>query len=45
MMNKVLGGVSGMMPKVLDNALPERTRESIPIKPYSQPTTMEKIGI
>ena len=45
MMNKVLGGVSGMMPKVLDKALPEMTRESIPIKPYSQPTTMEKIGI
>jgi len=31
MMNKVLGGVSGMMPKVLDNALPEMTKESIPV--------------
>ena len=45
MLNKVLGEVGGMMPKVLDNALPEMTRESIPIKPYSQPTTMEKVGI
>ena len=45
MINKVLGEVGGMMPKVLDNALPEMTRESIPIKPYSQPTTMEKVGI
>ena len=25
MMNKVLGGVQGMMPKVLDNALPSQT--------------------
>ena len=30
MMNKVLGGVQGMMPKVLDNALPTQTGESIP---------------
>ena len=45
MMNKVLGGVQGMMPKVLDNALPKMTRESIPIKPYSQPTTMEQVEI
>ena len=45
MMNKVLGGVSGMMPKVLENGLPDITGESIPIKPYSQPTTIEKIGI
>ena len=30
MMNKVLGGVSGMMPKVLDNALPEMTGPSLP---------------
>ena len=30
MMNKVLGGVQGMMPKVLDNALPSQTGESIP---------------
>ena len=45
MINKVLGGVQGIMPKVLDNALPEMVGESIPIKPYSQPTTMEKVGI
>jgi len=30
MMNKILGGVQGMMPKVLDNALPSTTGESIP---------------
>jgi hypothetical protein len=30
MMNKVLSGVQGMMPKVLDNALPSQTGESIP---------------
>ena len=30
MMNKVLGGVSGMMPKVLDNALPDVTGPTIP---------------
>ena len=30
MMNKVLGNVQGMMPKVLDNALPNTTGESIP---------------
>ena len=30
MMNKVLEGVSGMMPKVLDNSLPKTTGESIP---------------
>ena len=30
MMNKVLGGVQGMMPKVLDNALPSQTGQSIP---------------
>ena len=30
MMNKVLGKVQGMMPKVLDNALPRQTGESIP---------------
>ena len=33
MMNKVLGGVQGMMPKVLDNALPKRTGPSLPIPP------------
>jgi hypothetical protein len=44
MMNKVLGGVQGMMPKVLENGLPNITGESIPTKPYSQPTTMKKIG-
>ena len=31
MMNKVLGSVQGMMPKVLDNALPKTTGESMPI--------------
>ena len=31
MMNKVLGGVSGMMPKVLDEGLPKMTGESMPI--------------
>ena len=30
MMNKVLGNVQGLMPKVLDNALPSQTGESIP---------------
>ena len=33
MMNKVLGEVSGMMPKVLDNALPDVTGESLPVPP------------
>ncbi len=30
MMNKVLGGVQGMMPKVLDKGLPKTTGISIP---------------
>jgi len=30
MMNKVLGSVQGMMPKVLDNSLPKITGKSIP---------------
>jgi len=29
-MNKVLRNVQGMMPKVLDNALPSQTGQSIP---------------
>ena len=29
-MNEVLGNVQGMMPKVLDNALPKTTGKSIP---------------
>ena len=33
MMNKVLGGVSGMMPKVLDEGLPTTTGISIPTLP------------
>ncbi len=33
MMNKVLGNVQGMMPKVLDNALPKTTGTSIPTIP------------
>jgi len=31
MMNKVLGGVQGMMPKVLDNSLPKNVGPSIKI--------------
>ena len=31
MMNKVLGGVQGMMPKVLDKGLPKVTGPSMPI--------------
>ena len=30
MMNKILGNVQGMMPKVLDNSLPSTTGKSIP---------------
>ena len=45
MMNKVLGGVSGMMPKVLENGLPDITGESIPTKPTISPTTIQEIGI
>ena len=37
MMNKVLGGVGGMMPKVLEKGLPDMTGESMPIP--------QKIGI
>jgi hypothetical protein len=40
MINKVLGGVQGMMPKVLDNALPDLTGPSVPTPP-----TMKKLGI
>ena len=31
MMNKVLGNVQGMMPKLLDKGLPDVTGESLPI--------------
>ena len=31
MMDKVLGGVGNMMPKVLDNNLPEMTGPSLPV--------------
>ena len=31
MMNKVLGGVQGMMPKVLEKELPDVTGKSLPI--------------
>ncbi len=31
MMNKVLGGVSGMMPKVLEKGLPEMVQPSMDI--------------
>ncbi len=30
-MNEVLGGVSGMMPKVLDQELPEMTSPALPL--------------
>jgi len=32
LMNKVLSGVQGMMPKVLDKSLPSQTGVSIPFK-------------
>ena len=31
MMNKVLGNIQGMMPKLLDKGLPKTTGESLPI--------------
>jgi len=31
MMNKILGNVQGMMPKILDNGLPKMTGPSMPI--------------
>ena len=31
MMNKVLGNVQGLMPKILDQGLPEMTGPSLPI--------------
>jgi len=36
-MNEILGNVQGLMPKVLDNALPEMTGPTVPeyIKPKS----------
>ena len=33
MMNKILGGVQGMMPKVLEKGLPNLTGPSLPIPP------------
>ena len=33
MMNKVLGEVSGMMPKVLEKGLPDLTGPSLPVPP------------
>ena len=38
MMNKVLGEVSGMMPKVLEKGLPDVTGPSLPVPP-------ERLGI
>ena len=38
MINKVLGEVSGMMPKVLEKGLPDLTGPSLPVPP-------EKLGI
>ena len=32
-MNEILDNVSGMMPKVLDNAMPKTTGKSIPVMP------------
>ncbi len=32
-MNEILDNVSGMMPKVLDNAMPQTTGTSIPVMP------------
>ena len=32
-MNEILDNVSGMMPKVLDNAMPKTTGTSIPVIP------------
>ncbi len=32
-MNEILDNVSGMMPKVLDNAMPKATGESMPVMP------------
>ena len=32
-MNEILDNVSGMMPKVLDNAMPKTTGTSIPVMP------------
>ena len=40
MMNKVLGSVQGMMPKVLEKRLPDMTGPSLPTPP-----TMKKLGI
>jgi hypothetical protein len=40
MMNKVLGGVQGMMPKVLEKGLPDLTGPSVPTPP-----TMKKLEI
>ena len=37
-MNEVLKDVQGLMPKVLDNALPEMTSEAIPKLTPTQPT-------
>jgi len=33
MMNKILGSVQGMMPKVLEKELPSITGESLPVPP------------
>ena len=44
-MNEILGNVQGMMPKVLENGLPDITGESMPIKPTISPTTIQEIGI
>ena len=43
MMNKVLGGVSGMMPKVLEKGLPDMTGESMPLSRPTMQTLPSKI--
>jgi hypothetical protein len=40
MMNKVLGGVQGMMPKVLEKGLPDMTGPSLPV-----PQKMKDLGL
>ena len=36
-MNEILGGVSGMMPKMLDQELPEMTSPALPLPTKSLP--------
>ena len=43
MINKVLGEVSGMMPKVLEKGLPDMTGESMPLSRPTMQTLPSKI--